>query len=158
MIERFNEAQTDKELLTLRHEVGLIDARIADLMNRVDTGESGRIWSQARGAFSDLRDANRDGDKKKASEALRQLDSLLARGQSDYANWDEIFGLVEQRRRTVESERKHLHQMGQLVAVDQMMGLATALLSAVREHVTDRKQLQLITTEFSRLTDANASG
>ena len=155
MAARYLEAESDGELISLRSDVALLDARIADLLARVDTGESGRIWSETRAAFNDLRTANRKGDQAAATAAFMQLDQLISDGQSDYATWAEVVNLVEQRRRTVDSERKHLQQMGQLVAVEQMMVLAGALLASVKQHVSDRDTLQLITTDFTRLTEVS---
>lgn len=155
MAARYLEAETDGELISLRSDVALLDARIADLLARVDSGESGRIWSDTKAAFEALRKANREHDTAKATEALFELDRLITRGQTDYATWAEVVNLVEQRRRTVDSERKHLQQMGQLVAVEQMMVLAGALLASVKQHVSDRDTLQLITTDFTRLTEVS---
>ena len=155
MAARYLEAESDGELISLRSDVALLDARIADLLARVDTGESGRIWSETRAAFNDLRAANRKGDQAAATAAFMQLDQLISDGQTDYATWAEVVNLVEQRRRTVDSERKHLQQMGQLVAVEQMMVLAGALLASVKQHVSDRDTLQLITTDFTRLTEVS---
>src|SRR6187399_1656871 len=45
MLDRYHEAAEDHELIALREDVALLDARIADMLQRVDTGESGEIWA-----------------------------------------------------------------------------------------------------------------
>src|SRR3954452_17185048 len=40
----YQEAERDPELLALRDEIALIDSRLADVLSRVDSGESSRIW------------------------------------------------------------------------------------------------------------------
>ncbi|MCB9150190.1 MAG: hypothetical protein H6641_15650 [Caldilineaceae bacterium] len=152
---RYLEAEDDPELIELRADVALLDARIADLLARVDTGESGQAWADVGAAFEDLRQANRKGDAAAATGAFRRLEMLIIKGSDDRAAWAEVFQLVEQRRRTVESERKHMAAMGQLVAVDKMMTLAGALLAAVKQHVDDKEALRLIAADFSRLTEGD---
>lgn len=41
---RYQEARSDPQLLELREGIALVDARIADLLARVDAGESGARW------------------------------------------------------------------------------------------------------------------
>ena len=47
--DRYQEAQRDPEILVLRDEVALADARLADLLTRVDAGESGALWKEVKG-------------------------------------------------------------------------------------------------------------
>src|SRR5918992_3542816 len=44
MAAKYQEAEHDPELLSLRDQIALVDARLADLLARVDTGESGSLW------------------------------------------------------------------------------------------------------------------
>jgi hypothetical protein len=41
----YQTAAKDPELLSLRRELALVDARLDDLLQRVDTGESGALWA-----------------------------------------------------------------------------------------------------------------
>jgi hypothetical protein len=40
----YRNAAKDPELLSLHSEIALLDARMAELLGRVDTGESGALW------------------------------------------------------------------------------------------------------------------
>src|SRR3954465_9212974 len=46
LLARYQEMAHDAELLALRDEIALIDARIADVLGRVESGESSRIWRE----------------------------------------------------------------------------------------------------------------
>ncbi|MCB9150722.1 MAG: hypothetical protein H6641_18365 [Caldilineaceae bacterium] len=81
------------------------------------------------------------------------LDGLTGDTARDNEKWGCVMELIEQRRRTVESECRHMQQLGQFVAIDQVMTLAGALLAAVKQHVDDKEVLRLIAADFSRLTD-----
>src|SRR4051812_28697546 len=46
LLARYQEMTQDAELLALRDEIALIDARISDVLQRVERGESSRIWRE----------------------------------------------------------------------------------------------------------------
>lgn len=153
MKDLYDESYHDPELLSTRKDAALLDARIAVLLSRVDTGEAGKAWKDARGSFADLQEAFANRDAGKISRALTDLDSVLGRGLSDYTAWNELQSCLDQRRRLVESERKRLIEAQQVVTVEESMLLVSALLESVRRVVTDRKQLSAVQDEFIRLTN-----
>src|SRR5918992_3274075 len=52
--ERYEQAEGDAELLSLRSEVALTDACLIDLLARVDTGESGQRWAHLKKAYEEF--------------------------------------------------------------------------------------------------------
>src|SRR5262245_19691930 len=54
---RFDEAKADPELLGLRDEIALVDARIADVLERMERGESSKTWSNLQYCARGLRKA-----------------------------------------------------------------------------------------------------
>jgi hypothetical protein len=55
--ERYEAAEDDAELLSLRGEIALTDARLLDLLARVNTGESGQLWAELRRAYREFPDS-----------------------------------------------------------------------------------------------------
>lgn len=153
---RYQEAQADTKLLELSQEIALLDARLTELIARLSNNESGKAWLVTSAAFGDLETAMRSGDSRKTVEALVEMRAAIALGRTDTLTWAEVQETIEQRRRLVETERKHLAQMEQLVTVNEMMLLAAALLSSVKAHVTDRNALSAISLDFARLTNVEA--
>lgn len=152
LVSRFEEMTRDAELLAMRDDIALVDARIADLMARVDTGEAGKWWSEMRASYGALSDALRRKDNESIAIALRDLNVTINKGNSDYASWNEITGLLEQRRKLVESEQKRVLAAQHTLRLDEAARLMAALTSAVREHVTDPVTLGRIEQEFIRLS------
>lgn len=157
LYEKYKEAQDDPVLLDLRNEVALMDVRIGELLERVESGDSAEIWARLKIAHADLRKAIfGEGDTQAVVSAVKGLQDLIDKGIGDWATWNEIGRVIEQRRKLVESERTHQKQMQQLVSVDQMMLLAGALLGSIKTHVQDRKALNAISMDFDRLLKAGA--
>jgi hypothetical protein len=151
LLATYEQAKSDPELLALRDEVALIDSRLTDLIKRVETGESGHVWRQVREAFRAFKDATAKQDTNEARSWLVQLESLITRGVADEMAWLDVRVTLEQRRKLVESERKRLVEMQQMVSADEAALLVRTLTEAVREHVRDPDALRAIVAAFGRV-------
>jgi hypothetical protein len=153
MAARYQEAQADPDLLVLRDEIALLDSRLADVLSRVDTGESGALWSQLSKSWADFMLARSSGNVPKMTECLAAHEALLERGRADYAAWAEIGALLDRRQRFVESERKRYVEMQQMVSLEQAMLFLGAVTDAIRRHVSDRPTLAALGRELELLAD-----
>lgn len=152
LLERYDQAVQDPELLSLREEVAALDARIADVMLRVDTGESGNMWKVARDAFKALELATRRKEEIEQGIQFRKLGSILGHGIADYSAWNELKALFQDRRRLVESERKRRVEEQLTMTLEEGMNLMTAMTMAVKQNVEDRATLVAIQDAFIRLS------
>ena len=148
---RYAEAQADGALLELRDDIALTDARLADLLGRVDSGESGALWQRLMEARLELLAYRRAGDTAKTAATLNLILELIGQGQSDYRAWGEIAAVLEQRRRLVESERKRLIELQQTITVERAMLLIGAIGGIIKAHIHDRDILAKISTDISAL-------
>lgn len=151
MAGRYQEAMQDTELLALREDVALIDARLADVLSRVDTGESGRFWARLQVLNADLDDARQSRNATETAAALTALQQTIREGTADYAAWEDVRSLLDQRRRLVESERKRLVEMQQTLTVEKAMLLVGAIAGIVRSHVSDTATLRAISADLDAL-------
>lgn len=106
---RYHEALTDRDLLALRDEIGLVDAHVGELLE----------------SFQD------DPD--------------------DPDTWERIIAGIEQRRKLVESERKRLVEMRQMITAEQALALIAAISDVVRRHVDDPHILGAISRDIARI-------
>ncbi len=153
---RYTEAQKDSELLALRDDISLLDARLADVLSRVDTGESGRLWRALQAKYDEMVAAQAKQDIQSAMLALADLGALIQQGMGDWGAWHEVSSLLDQRRKLVESERKRLVEMQQMISAENVMVLIGAIAGVIRQHVTDRTALAAISQELNRLTAIDA--
>ena len=151
MLERYNAAITDPELLNLSAEIAVVDSRLSDLLIRVESGDAGEIWDKLSKAKDKYRDASLKADIAEMGAQLDAMIRLIERGAQDVAAWREIHGVLEQRRRLVESERKRLVEQEQMLTLHEAMTFFNAVASAVKNNVTDRTILANIQTEWERL-------
>ena len=151
--EKYEESRSDPELLALRDELALCDTRLEDLLGRVDSGESGAAWVNARKCLDAFLKEFYDDEGKHVNERLGDLRDAIQKGLDDYAAWGEIQILLEQRRKIVESEQKRLVAMQAVITVEKAMLLFGAITDVIKRNVTDRAQLAAISHELAGLLE-----
>lgn len=158
LLERYQEALTDPRLLELAEEIALIDARLQDVLRRVDTGESGRLWRQLKQTHEEMVEARQAGDVAAMAQKLNALGQMIDRGLADWAAWEEVEKLLEQRRRFVESERRRMVEMQQMITAERAMALLAFVVDVIRRHVSDRRVLAAISADIGKLVASPAGG
>lgn len=148
LLARYDEAQHDSRLLELHDEISLLDARLADVLGRVEQGDSRDLWKALREALADYHAGN--------DNAIRTIGGLIERGIADWAAWGEVSKLIGQRASLVESERRRLVEMQQMVTAEQASTLIVRMAAIVRRYVTDRDSLAAISAELAGLLDRPA--
>lgn len=151
LLATYEQSLDDPELLELRDDLALLETRLRDLLGRVDTGESGHAWRLAEASYKAMEAALAKNDDTAYAAAYQQLGQVIKRGLSDYAAWDEVGKMLDQRRRVVESERKRLVEMQQVITTERMMLLITAIAAVVKQHVDDRHKLNAIQNDIQGL-------
>lgn len=153
---RYQEAKTDVDLLALRDEIALLDARMGDVLGTVDTGESSKIWKELQAVNGELQAAVLAKDNPRVTKAVRSLSTLIDAGSADVEAWNDVYGLIDQRRRVVESERKRLVELQQVITSAQALTMMSVILSIIQTHVTERDVLAAISADFRKLTMVDA--
>jgi hypothetical protein len=151
LLQTYQQVSTDPELLNLSTEVSLLRTRLIDVLRRVDTGESGRLWQDLKQVYRDIEQAQRDKDPVRIGQLMGDLGNLIARGHADWAAWSSVLEISERIGRMSEREMKRRVQMHAVMTQEQGATLSLALLDAVRRHEDDRGKLARIAEEFDRI-------
>lgn len=164
LLERYEEAASDPELLSLREEVAIVETRTEEVMSKFDTGESGAIWKklnksmlQYKTAENMLRNKNLSEESEsnwtnKRDEALESMIQSVEYGVSDYAAWQEVLSLFQQRKVLVEAEQKRLIAMQQMITAESAMTMQVRILNIIKNHVNDPIALAGIASDFAGLS------
>lgn len=151
LADRYREARSDPELLSLRDDVALVDTRLTELVQKLDTGENRDLWSALQATYQTLTRARAEGKTRDMAQALIAMGGLIESGAEQGVLWDEIGRVLEQRRKLVESEHKRLVEMRQMITVERAMILVTALVNAVAKRVSDRTTINAIAADFREI-------
>lgn len=151
LADKYLEATNDADLLNLGSEIALIDSRIAEQLGRVGNDAIGHIWAKIRQVNKDLKVAISTKDGSLMAQLLQELDELSRQGNADYMGWRDIVGLVDMRRKLVESERKRYVDMQQNITAKEAMLLIGAIIGIIRDNVQDRQTLAAIQADVGKL-------
>lgn len=145
----YNAAKSDPELISVRDEIALVDARTNEVLARLDSKEAAIHWLQLKSLVEQFRDVN----PVKRVQAAQALAEWSTEALSDYAVWAEVLDLMERRRKLAETESKRLSAMGQMITSERAMILLAHVVDICRRNVSNRNELSAIAREIGQLAD-----
>lgn len=83
---------------------------------------------------------------------IGELVEALGGDVPDHESWSAIVGLLESRRKLVDSEHKRMVAMQQTITAEKALVLLAAVVDVIRRHVTDRETLASISHDIRALT------
>lgn len=166
LVAEYQRAREDPELLAMRDEVALIDTRLSEVLGRIQTGESPNAWLQIGAAIRELQQHLRafedTEDPDEVVDQIRKVGDwivdLVQRALSEESAWEHARSLINQRMKLVESERKRMVDLQQMMTSEQALLLAGALVATVKQHVTDTRVLAAISSDVDRLLSRSDQG
>ena len=142
LLEKYQQALDDKDLLNLRDEIALTDAKLAEQLGQLETQGGTQDWKQVQNLWNVLLEANRAGDQDDIRMALRNMDSAINTGVENIALWNSIERTIENRRRLVQTEAKRLTDMGQVIVAERAMTLVFALIDIIQRRLVPYRDNQ----------------
>lgn len=166
---RYELALTDPERLSLADDVAVAEARIDELLQRLQAGGDvvGALREalvRAREAFRRLREANRREDAEAVRASALQLGQLLEQESAELLTraaaaeriWPEVFRAQTHKRKLVEAEHRRALALAQMLTLEQAHALFGALTELVSTHVSDPRERRAIADGLVRLVGPGA--
>jgi hypothetical protein len=101
--------------------------------------------------------AQHDPERLALADEIALVDTAIAHLIEDVTTFsdpdrlDSLRALVEQRRKLVESERRRLHELEQMIPADRAMTMIATILAIIKRHVHDVPTLAAIQEDFRNL-------
>jgi hypothetical protein len=137
----YRTALSDPALLNFDEDVALLQSMVLDALRRADTSESAAAWKAAKSMFLAMIDAMTEGDLDGTLKAREALRLILVENVAKYAARDEAIDLILKKSKLANDERKRRIEQQQMIAVERVMILLTAVIAGLKESVgkyTDR--------------------
>lgn len=156
--------------LSMDADIALLFARQCDVLSRVDTGESGEMWSSLLASLKEVTRCRKAVEAalygqnpveikqagKDLSEVLESIESLAQAGVSDYAAWRKVEDLSERLRKARETEIKRRVQQQEMITQQRLDMTLGKVLLVLRSHILDRKMLGEVSADLRRVVAAAA--
>lgn len=140
MMEHYEAAQKDPDLLGIQQDIVLQDSLIFGALDAMSRGEAGELWKDLDTAWKNYKKAERDKNKPNAQnpeDFLAEIGFLIKEGYQDYMARVELRQMLQERAKLVDAEGKRLERAQQTLTTNQAMVLVQGLLQAVLESVED---------------------
>ena len=138
MLETFDEAINDPTLLKLDRDLAVTEGLIVDDIKRLDKGESGWMWAKLKQTWKEFKSAEAKADIQEMKLKLAEVGNLIIIGSNEASLRSELLKKLDQRRKMVESERRRLVEMQQMVERRQLMEFVRAVALLIESHVGDQ--------------------
>lgn len=161
---KYEQRINSPDLLKLDGSIALIDTRIFEQLESLADGGGSAVFASLQKEFNAFEKANNkaraypeDSDKRieylqKARDHLTEVRKLVNFGASQAAIWDDIFNLIERKRRVVDTDQKIKTNMKLLINVEDVAFQIEMLLKSIRKNVTDPTALRAIQSDYAQLT------
>lgn len=148
LIEKYEAFITDPEYISMRNEMALIDTRIADRLEMLDSSDAEKAWTQVRFVAGLLtkNDLTTD-DVKKCRDKLSE--ALNIHGETEV--WEEVLELIERRRRLADTERRRIVEAQEMLTVQEANALIANIMNIVINRVKDLQVRRAIADDMRRI-------
>jgi hypothetical protein len=161
---KYDEARVNPRLLSLQDDIAMAESRLADLFQRVDSGESGALWQSLGTTLDAFNAAMVQNDLPAMHVQLATLRRLITQGKDDYQAWEEIQKLWETRCKLTQTETKTLMTLQQMVTTEQLMLMFGVVTDTIQRAVTEHADpacaqaiLSVISAEFQQISTREAA-
>jgi hypothetical protein len=151
LLDGFEKALADAELVDLRRELALTDVEISETLRAMEETPAADIWTDLKLAATMFQRAQANQDLEEMTAALDLMFKTIDRGVEANKHWVKVDRLIERRRRLVESETKRELAISQELTYESVTTLFAALTQAVRESVPPALA-ETIRRKFDELT------
>lgn len=166
----YDESYNDPELLSIRSEAAVLEARVKVLCERLYSGESGALWKKLLEYWQQFEEGNRlsreasateDPEQKAAlrqsahelvSDAVQNIGQIIREAQKDESNWRELVSTSQQSASLKQAEMARLQKLQMMMTTEEAIVLMHQLQQAVADVVTDPELRVRIARRFEQLS------
>ena len=136
LLERYEASMNDPDLMNLTNEISIVDARIAEIMERLDDEQTSHAaWMELRDLWKQFMKGVRSGDTDLQNKMLPLIHNSIDGGATQEQIWEDVYKAVNNRRRLVDTERKRLQALEQNITIEQCLLLVAGTVNALKEVV-----------------------
>lgn len=150
---RYEQFLADPTLTHLRPEIALVAQQLEDMLERLNAGESTKLWEKCIELLDDHRDALVEQsfgyDPSPSPDALlAELGTTMRSGLTTFNIFPQIQPILEQYRRLADSENKRINDLNQKLTTEQAVLFVQALGDSINRHVSNPKERAAVIADF----------
>ncbi len=157
MVKLFEQANANPELLEMSEHIALLEARIQAVLAASAAGDPVPTWAEFSEVFADLETVVLAGETDRVVDQLARMHRILDAGMRWDTTWQTVGGTMEQLRKVVDTEVKRKKELNQMVPIERIMVLMSAVAMAVKRNVTNPAEIDAVQREMAMLLGSNST-
>ena len=137
-----SQALEDPNLTSLRESIALIDARLIEELENLDTVASSELWDDLRIAADKIEVAIEEGNDDKLTAEAMKVVRLIRTGANIDQKWDSVMVTIERRAKLAERERSRERDLKAYMTAEQAIEFTTRIVEIAGELFEDRRRFQ----------------
>jgi hypothetical protein len=153
----YEEAVSDPELLNITDEIALVQSRIHQLLEKLESQESFTRIKEIKTEWGNYKRALKREDTVAAGEAMRKLNHYIGEADHEYLVWEDLYKALGMRARLTKQEQKRRMEMHTLISTEEAISFVTEVMLVVKEHVTEDKVKAEIYNDVMKILERRPS-
>lgn len=156
LLAKYEEAESNEDLLSLRNEMALITTRLFELSEKVNETAGAQNVKELIHAYKRLKKA-RTHNMKTQYVLEYELEEIIEDVEKDLGIWEDIASMVNLKRKLVDSEQRKMNNLQQYVPAERVALLMGALMKIVVDEIEglhgilmDNKQIEKSIRKIAR--------
>jgi hypothetical protein len=145
-----NELMQDGTFLSTRNSINIMQRRIEELVNRIDTNQAPNRLANLNKLWGDLRAAE-NNDKGLVSFIKKEIDAEFEAAYHDYAAWEQMFSVLRLDKELKETELKIAKEMHAMITAEDAYTMMADILAVILNIEDDPDKLKRYQYEFTRI-------
>ena len=156
---RLKDAQADPATLTPNRELGLVTARLSELLEKLTESDNEQKWKDAADSFATYRSEVEAGtaDSDAAREHATALLHYFQSGQDEWSTWRSIYEVMHLKSKLADSLTRRMSAMNQVYSSAEVSALLTSILHTIDSLVDDPQTRTKILGSIHRTINISAS-
>lgn len=150
--ERLENFMNDPTISSLREDLALADTRLSMKLEEIEGMETGQRWEELEERAAELDVALRNDDPATANQALREIQRIIQEGAEEKEHWDEIFDIMEQKRKLAETENKRIKASSNTLTPEEASMLIDVMVQLMKDVVEEHDVPKEALKDFNRKT------
>lgn len=140
----------DPNLLSMRNEMALLDVRIGELLERLETADSAQAWNRVAIVNAMLEKMLSDGKTESLPQVQKALQDAMTMHKDDASTWGQLTHMIETRRKVADVERRRIEAAKKYLTLSEANALLAFFTSAVMRNVSSPHERACISEELRK--------
>lgn len=144
----YQEYLQDPNLLSMRREMALIDVRLGEMLQMLETSDSPQAWNRISVACAMLEKAVGDGKFDELPKIAEILRNAITAHKNDQDIWSNVLNLIDNRRKVADVERRRIEAMKKYLTMQEANAMMAYFVDSVMKRVSSPQERALISEDL----------